>query len=97
VPGTDKSCRTVREAMAAAVPVVAPRIGFLPELVDDEVNGRLMQSSQDLASILANLIKNRGKLDEMSQNARRIAETRFDPTLQAKKTLSFYDRILGSR
>ena len=97
VPGTDKSCRTVREAMASAIPVVAPRIGFLPELVDDGVNGRLMQSSRDLGPILANLMQNRAKLDEMSQNARRIAERRFDPTLQAKKTLSFYDRILASR
>jgi glycosyltransferase involved in cell wall biosynthesis len=98
VPGTDKSCRTVREAMASAVPVVAPRIGFLSELVHDGINGRLMQlSPRDLASILSDLIKNRGKLDEMSQNALRIAERRFDPILQAKKTLSFYDRILGSR
>ncbi len=98
VPGTDKSCRTVREAMASAVPVVAPRIGFLPELVDDGVNGRLMQlSPRDLASILSDLIKNPGTLDEMSQNALRIAERRFDPMQQAKKTLSFSDRILGNR
>jgi glycosyltransferase involved in cell wall biosynthesis len=98
VPGTDKSCRTVREAMASAVPVVASRIGFLPELVHNGVNGRLMQlSPQDLASILSDLIKYPGKLDEMSQNALRIAQKKFDPMLQAKKTLSFYNRILGSR
>jgi glycosyltransferase involved in cell wall biosynthesis len=98
VPGTDKSCRTVREAMASAVPVVASKIGFLPELVHDGVNGRLMQLSPgDLASILPDLIKNRSKLNEMSQNALRIAQQRFDPMLQAKKTLSLYDRILGSR
>lgn len=98
VPGTDKSCRTVREAMASAVPVIASRIGFLPELVHDGVNGRLMElSPQDLASILSDLIKNRGKLHEMSRNALRTAERRFDPVLQAKKILSFYDKILGSR
>ena len=57
----------------------------------------MQSSSRDLASILSDLMKNRGKLDEMSQNARRIAERRFDPILQAKKTLSFYNRILGSR
>lgn len=98
VPGTDKSCRTVREAMSSAVPVVASRIGFLPELVHDGVNGKLMElSPQNLASILSDLIKNRGKLDEMSRNALRTAERRFDPVRQAEKILSFYDKILGNR
>ena len=97
VPGTDKSCRTVREAMASAVPVVASKIGFLPELVQDGVNGKLMQlAPQDLASILSDLIQNRSKLAEMSQSALRIAQERFEPMLQAKKTMSFYAKILGS-
>jgi glycosyltransferase involved in cell wall biosynthesis len=95
---TDKSCRTVREAMASAVPVVGSKIGFLPELIQDGVNGRLMQlAPQDLASILSDLIKNRSRLAEMSQNTLRIAKKRFDPIQQAEKTLSFYDRILGNR
>ncbi|MEJ2167018.1 MAG: glycosyltransferase family 4 protein [Desulfobacterales bacterium] len=57
-PGSDQSCRTVREAMAAGVPVIAPEIGFLPELMEDHITGRLMAFSwESLADILKELVQ----------------------------------------
>ena len=35
VPGTDGSCRAVREAMASSIPIIAARRGMLPELVEE--------------------------------------------------------------
>lgn len=95
VPGTDKSCRTVREAMASGVPVIASRIGFLPELIEDGLNGRLMDlSSEGLAHILLDEMRDNDKLDRMGHCASKTAEKRFSTALQAERTLSFYRKLL---
>jgi len=94
-PGSDKSCRTVREAMAAGIPVIAPGTGFLPDLIDDQVTGRLMDiSGQDLANILEELIRDEVKLHEMGRRSIKTAVLRFPPMLQAEKTLNFYHKLL---
>ena len=98
MPGTDKSCRTVREAMASGVPVIASRIGFLPELIENGVNGRLMDlSPESLAHILSDLMRDHDKLDRMAGRASETAKKRFPTTLQAERTLSFYRRLLGAK
>jgi glycosyltransferase involved in cell wall biosynthesis len=94
-PGSDKSCRTVREAMAAGIPVIAPAIGFLPELIEDHVTGRLMDiSGQDLAKILEELIRDEVKLHEMRRRSIKTSVLRFSPKLQAERTLNFYQKLL---
>lgn len=96
-PGSDKSCRTVREAMAAGIPVIAPNTGFLPELIDDHATGRLMALSwQSLADILEELIADEAKLRDMGRRALETASRRFSPLLQAERTLDLY-RILLER
>ncbi len=94
-PGSDKSCRTVREAMAAGIPVIAPAIGFLPELIEDHATGRLMAlSGESLAKILEELIQDEVKLREMGSNSLKAALIRFSPLLQAERTLNFYQELL---
>jgi D-inositol-3-phosphate glycosyltransferase len=93
--GSDESCRTVREAMAAGLPVIAPAAGFLPELIEDHVTGRLMASSgRDLSQILEELVMDGDKLRSMAHKALETAGRRFSPQLQAERTLSFYRKIL---
>ena len=94
-PGSDKSCRTVREAMAAGIPVIAPAIGFLPELIEDHVTGKLMDvSGENLAIILEELIRDDVKLHDMGRRSIKTAILRFSPMLQAEKTLNFYHKLL---
>jgi len=94
-PGSDKSCRTVREAMAAGISAIAPDIGFLPELIEDHVTGRLMDvSGENLAKILEELIRDDVKLHEMGRRSIKTAIRRFSPMLQAEKTLNFYHKLL---
>lgn len=98
MPGSDKSCRTVREAMAAGIPVIAPAVGFLPELIEDNVSGRLMDLSwQSLAKILEECMQDKVKLSEMARRSLETAEKRFAPSLQAERTLAFYCRLLEGR
>jgi glycosyltransferase involved in cell wall biosynthesis len=96
-PGSDKSCRTVREAMAAGIPVIAPGTGFLPELINDHVTGRLMELSwESLAKILEDLIQDEGKVREMGYRSLETSIQRFSPMLQAERTLGFYRKLLKS-
>jgi glycosyltransferase involved in cell wall biosynthesis len=97
IPGSDKSCRTVREAMAAGVPVIAPAIGFLPELIEDHSTGRLMALAwESLAKILEELILDKSQLLEMGQRSLQTAFRRFSPVLQAARTLDFYHKLLAN-
>ena len=95
IPGSDRSCRTVREAMAAGVPVIAPEVGFLPELIEDHKTGRLMALAwESLANILEELILDKAQLLEMGQKSLQTAIRRFSPVLQAERTLDFYHKLL---
>ncbi len=96
IPGTDKSCRTVREAMASGVPVVAPEVGFLKDLIEDCVNGKFMDlSSESLANILSKLIEDKSQLQMMAHKSLETAKQRFSMAMQAEKTLLFYEKLLN--
>ncbi|MDY6838668.1 MAG: glycosyltransferase family 4 protein [Thermodesulfobacteriota bacterium] len=95
VPGTDETCRTVREAMASGVPVIATRMGFLPELIEDGVNGRLMDLAPGkLAEIVSDMIRDQDNVTQMARRAYQTAQQRFSTALQGKRTMSFYGRLL---
>jgi glycosyltransferase involved in cell wall biosynthesis len=94
MPGTDKTCRTVREALAAGVPVIAPRYGFLPELIQDGVSGRLVDGHPaSFAQALKDLMDSPEYLQRLSQGALESARKRFDLSVQAEKTLQLYTRL----
>ena len=94
-PGSDKSCRTVREAMAAGLPVIAPGTGFLPELIENHVSGRLMDpSGENLANIIEELIQDPKTLGDLAHRALETANRRFSSMLQAERTLDFYQKLL---
>lgn len=97
VPGTDRTCRTVREALASGVPVLAPNVGFLPELLEEGINGRFIPlSAHRLADVLADLIDNPAQLHRMGINAADAAKRRFSTHLQAHNVLAFYERLLAA-
>ena len=97
VPGTDRSCQTVREAMAAGVPVVASRTGFLSDLIDEGRTGLFMElSSESLARHAEALYKGRERVGALSKAALATARRRFSLDLQAERTCAFYERLLGN-
>jgi glycosyltransferase involved in cell wall biosynthesis len=96
VPGTDGSCRAVREAMAMGVPVIAARRGMLPEIVRDGVSGRVVDDTpENLARALVEMAADRFARDAMAAGARREAVERFGQEQQAKEVLAAYREILG--
>jgi glycosyltransferase involved in cell wall biosynthesis len=94
IPGTDKTCRTVREAMAAGVPVIAPSTGFLPELISNGNNGYLIDMCKDtLADIISSMIENPHTVGKLSERALKTAQNKFSTATRAEKTLEFYDLL----
>lgn len=91
MPGSDKTCRTVREALAAGVPVIAPEMDFLPELIQDGQNGYLAdQSPEGFASALKKLMDAPDTRQAISRQALASAQEHFGLQRQAEKTMQFY-------
>ncbi len=95
-PGTDRSCRTIREAMAAGLPVLAGREGFISHLVSDGVTGYLTDLSTGmLAEKVLTLATDRHVRDRMAAASAATAGERFDMNLQAQRTIDFYRCLLS--
>ena len=70
---------TILEAFAHGKPVIATRIGGIPELVDHEVDGFLCEGGRpdELARLMLHLWNNRSLASEMGKRGREKLETRF--------------------
>jgi phosphatidylinositol alpha-1,6-mannosyltransferase len=77
--GSDESCRAALEAMAAGRPVVARRVGALPETVVDGETGVLLEddSAERVAAALRRLLTDRAVASTMGRAGRRRAEDLF--------------------
>ena len=81
---------TIIEAMAAEVPVIATNVGGIPEMIENNINGILIESknSQLLAVKILELINNPETTKEMTRKSRQKVEKEFtldQMILQTKK------------
>ncbi len=96
VPGSDGTCRAVREAMAMAKPIVTADRGMLAEIVDDGVNGFVCDGSGDgLFAALDRFARDRRLTREMGRAAREKALAEFALPVQARRVLDVYEAALG--
>jgi glycosyltransferase involved in cell wall biosynthesis len=79
------------EALAAGLPLVATRVGGIPEMVEDGVTGYLFDPGDDaaLAERLLALVESATLRQRMSSAARSHAERHFDAITNAQTLLSF--------
>jgi glycosyltransferase involved in cell wall biosynthesis len=99
IHGTDESCRAVREALAASVPVVAPAIGIIPDLVRAGETGFLSEfNSASLAGALEKMLRlDPAARARMAAAATADARVRFHRRTQAEKVVTFYKRLQDFR
>ncbi len=98
VPGSDGTCRAVREAMATGIPVVASRRGLLPEIVRDGTDGLITdEAPEPLYRAIRKLATEPALRREMGQNALRRAREDFSLRRQAELVLDAYRRWLDVR
>ena len=94
VPGSDGSCRAVREALACGKPVIATRKGILPELIKDGETGLLVEERpEDLARAVLSLSRNADFRHQSSRAARLYAEKVLSPERYVKRMLSCYETV----
>ena len=90
---------SIVEAMANGKPVVASRLGSMPSIVREGVNGILFEpgNAEDLASKMVQMAMN-GKLRRrLADGARRTYEADMSPEANYKKLMAIYDRAIRIR
>ena len=85
------------EAMAVQVPVIATRVGGLPEVVDDGETGFLsaVGDVDKMAGDAVRLINDKQLRRQMGRRARAAATSRYSTDLIIPKYIEFYERVLG--
>lgn len=70
----------ILEAMAAEIPVIATKVGALPEIIENNKTGILIESrnAEELAKAIKNLISNEGLRKKLSEEAIKIVEEKFN-------------------
>jgi glycosyltransferase involved in cell wall biosynthesis len=97
VPGTDGSCRAVREAMAMNVPVIAARRGILPELLGQGRGLLVEDSPATLANAILKMAHDPGARREISRRARQYAVENFALNRQADIVAGIYHSVVKRR
>ena len=85
------------EAMAFEVPVVATRIAGVPRLVEDGVNGLLIEpdSTDELTGAMARLAGDADLRARLGSDGRRTVEQRYSFAVRMQKIADLYDTLLG--
>ena len=85
------------EAMACEVPVVASRVGGVPEVVIDGETGYLSEVGdvEKMASDVVRLLKDPAVRSEWGKRAREVAVSRYRTDIVIPKYIEFYERVIA--
>ena len=98
VPGSDGSCRAVREALACGKPVIASRKGILPELIRDGQTGLLVNDApEDLARAIITMSRDNDFRKRCAQAAREYAVNVLNPERYINTVTAAYDSLLSGK
>ena len=91
--------RALIEAMSLGCPIVAARVGGIPEILEDQRDGLLHRSedSDDLAAQIIALLNNPARSAELGRSAAATCVRRFHPEIIAAQMVEFYRRLTRRR
>ncbi|HEU4684022.1 MAG TPA: glycosyltransferase, partial [Nitrospira sp.] len=85
------------EAMGTPLPVVASRVGGIPEVIEDGVSGLLVEAGDPvhLAEVCRRVISDADLSKRLAQAAKRRVEERFSSSAMAAKVVELYRELVG--
>lgn len=96
VPGSDGSCRALRQALAMGKPAVTSKRGMIPEIVKDGVTGFCVEDSPgNLAEAILKLVRDPGLRKQMGEEARRAAVEAGSLESQGVALAGLYQTLLS--
>ena len=92
---TESFCLSILEAMCFGRPSVATRVGGIPEVIEDNVSGRLSPAgdADALARALEGLIQNQELRKTMGGAAQKRAHEKFSPNVIVPQYEALYRRV----
>jgi len=96
---TETTSLTTLEAMSCKLPVIATRVGFVQDYIQEGYNGLFFekQGAAELATKLSALIQNEEYRKELGQNARKTVRERFKWKITAEKISNYMDELMNPK
>lgn len=87
------------EAMALGLPIVASKVGGIPEVIKDGYNGFLVEpgNEKDLADKIIRFLESPHVRKAMGQAGRETVESRFNVEIMTRKITELYWGVLAAR
>lgn len=94
---SDNLPNTFLESLACGTPIAAFSVGGIPEIIDDEINGKLAKKidSDSLSHAIQWILLQENYAINLRKNAREKALLYYSQEVQAKNYRSLYERILA--
>jgi len=91
--------RVIIEAQASGVPVVATRVGGVVDIIEDGLNGVLVDAKDpnSIAEGILKVLKDKELALRLAQEGRRVVENRFTLDIMCRKTFDVYREALDSQ
>lgn len=100
LPSLEDNCpMVVLEAMASQVPVLAPRVGGVPDLIRENETGLFCNPTDEnsLRDGVARLLESKTERERLARNAKKDAWERFHPKAIAHRHLEIYREVARTR
>ena len=96
VPGSDGTCRAVREIMAMGKPMIVAARGMLPEIAEHDQHGLVFDGGVDgLAAAMERLLAHPAHTAQLAHGARAHARSVYSLDAQARSVREIYAEVLA--
>lgn len=88
---------SILDAMAAGKPIVATKIGAIPEIIKQGENGLLVQDNDgnELAMAITHILGSSSQAEETAENNKKKVQMHYSWEIAARRVTGVYGRLIG--